>query len=250
MMPDMTLLAVAAALAVVSGSALQAATGFGFGLIAAPLLFAATSPAEAVGLLMVLGLEVNVLTLAGERRRPVALRGEVVRLLAWSAPGTLAGVAVLRSLDETALQVLVTAGVVAGLAVRHLGRHRPASAPPRWALPATGLAAGALNTATSTSGPPLVLYLLRRRVTPAQMRDTLSVTFLAFTFLGVAALAVTGTREAIPGLGWLAAMVPLVAIGHLAGRRGFARLEAGRYELAVTVALLGAAAAGLLTVVL
>lgn len=247
-MPDVTLLAATVGLAVLSGAALQAATGFGFGLVAAPLLFAAVGPEEAVGLMMVLGLEVNLLTLMAERRRPEPLAREAALLLAWSVPGMLAGVAVLRSLDATALQVVVTVGVLSSLAVRRL---RPRSGrPPGWALPAAGLAGGALNTATSTSGPPLVLYLLRRGVRPAQARDTLTVLFLAFSVLGAGALAVTRTAEAVPGAGWVAALVPLVLAGHLAGRRGFARLERGRYELALTLTLLAAALGGLLTVVL
>ena len=58
-----------AAAAVAAGAALQSATGFGFSVVAAPLVFAAVGPEEAVGLLLVLGTEVNVLTLATERRR-------------------------------------------------------------------------------------------------------------------------------------------------------------------------------------
>jgi len=249
MMAAVTLLTAITVLAVVSGAALQAATVFGFGLLAAPLLFAATSPPEAVGLLMLLGLEVNALTLGAERRRPAPLRPESLHLLAWSVPGMVAGVAVLRSLDETALQIIVTAGVLTSLAVRRL---RPGSGrPPRWALPAAGLSAGALNTATSTAGPPLVLYLLRRRVEPVQTRDTLTVVFFCFGVLGIVALAATGTTEAIPGAGWVLGLVPLVALGHLAGRRGFARLVAGgSHELALTVTLVAAALGGLLAVVI
>ncbi|MDP9385550.1 MAG: hypothetical protein M3P50_10005, partial [Actinomycetota bacterium] len=88
-----------------------------------------------------------------------------------------------------------------------------------------------------------------RGARPAEVRDTLTVLFLAFSVLGAAALAVTGTAEAIPGAGWVAALVPLVFIGHLAGRRGFARLERGRYELALTCTLVAAAVGGLATVV-
>ena len=66
----MSLLAVAAACGVVAGAALQSSVGFGFALVAAPLLFAAASPAEAIGLLIVLGLEIGLLTLLTERRRP------------------------------------------------------------------------------------------------------------------------------------------------------------------------------------
>jgi hypothetical protein len=53
-----------AAAAVAAGAALQSATGFGFSVVAAPLVFAAVGPQEAVGLLLVLGTEVNLLTLA------------------------------------------------------------------------------------------------------------------------------------------------------------------------------------------
>src|SRR3954447_14540666 len=99
---------------------LQAAIGFGFSLVAAPLLFAAIGPEPAVVLLLVLGLEVNLLTLATERRRPRPLMPSTVTMLAWSLPGALAGVAVLRSLPGAALQVAVTLGVVATLAARRV----------------------------------------------------------------------------------------------------------------------------------
>ena len=97
----MSLIAVAAGVAVLSGAALQSAVGFGFALVCAPLLYAALSPAEAIGLMIVLALEVNLLTLLGERRRPVPSRPDVRAVVAWSLPGALAGVAVLRSLDAS-----------------------------------------------------------------------------------------------------------------------------------------------------
>ena len=56
-------------LALLAAVALQAATGFGFALLAGPSLYAVMSPAHAVALLLILGLCVNVLILAGERRR-------------------------------------------------------------------------------------------------------------------------------------------------------------------------------------
>lgn len=51
-------------LACASGAALQAAAGFGFALVAAPLLVVVLGPNEAVALLAVLAVGVNVLTLA------------------------------------------------------------------------------------------------------------------------------------------------------------------------------------------
>jgi uncharacterized membrane protein YfcA len=52
---------VLAALAVLLGAALASATGFGFSLLCAPVLFALIGPAPAIGLLIVLGAEVNAL---------------------------------------------------------------------------------------------------------------------------------------------------------------------------------------------
>ncbi|MGH2967445.1 MAG: hypothetical protein ACRDK0_00050, partial [Solirubrobacteraceae bacterium] len=60
----MTPILVAAGAGVAVGAALQSATGFGFALLAAPLLFAALEPTEAIGLLLLLGMEIGILTLA------------------------------------------------------------------------------------------------------------------------------------------------------------------------------------------
>ena len=107
-----------------AGALLQSATGFGFSLVAAPLVFAAIEPEQAVGLLIVLGTEVNVLTLASERRTPQPLWNRCAVVLAWAAPGALLGVAVLKALPPVGLQVAVTLGVLGTLAARHAaGRH-------------------------------------------------------------------------------------------------------------------------------
>src|SRR5215207_9855265 len=171
---------------------LQAATGFGFSLVAAPLLFAAVEPEPAVVLLGVLGLEVNLLTLGTERRRPRPLKHSTVVMLACALPGALAGVAVLRSLPAEALQVAVTLGVVATLAARRVREaHVPA-----WVA---GLAAGALTTSTSTNGPPLLL-LLGRGATPAQVRDTLTTCFVGLAAIGALALFGTGDPDLPDGV--------------------------------------------------
>ena len=237
-----------AAAAVVVGAALQSATGFGFSMVAAPLVFATVGPPEAVGVMIVLGLEMNVLTLFTERRRPRPLKRATPILLAWSVPGALAGVAVLRALDAVALQIAVSAGVVATVAARRLAGHRRA---PAWAGPIAGLAAGALTTSTTTAGPPLIIYLLGRRLDAARMRDTLSVCLLGLSVVGVAALAITGTSGAVPDAALVALLVPVVIAGHLAGRPLFAALlRSGRYEAVLTSVLLTAVVAGLLVALL
>jgi uncharacterized membrane protein YfcA len=250
-MAAMTPLLVAAGVAVTLGAALQSATGFGFALVSAPLVFAALGPQEAIGTLLVLGTEVALLILAGERRRPRPLGREVAVILAAGLPGALAGVAVLRALDAVALQVAVTVGVLATLLARRVASRRARRPRPAWSAPAAGFAAGALSTSTNTSGPPLLLHLTGRGAEPAQVRDTITVCFLGLGAVSAVALTATRTSGAVPDPGVLAFLVPLVALGSLAGRRLFARLaRSGAYEPVVTVALVAAVLTGLLTAVL
>ncbi len=241
-------MAVLAGVGVAAGAALQSATGFGFSLIAAPLAFAVLEPAEAVGLLTLLGSEVNLLTLAGERRRPQPAWRESVLIVGAAVPGAVAGVAVLRALDPVTLQLAVSVGVVATLVARRLAGGRTT---PGWAAPIAGFAAGGLTTSTTTSGPPMLVYLLGRELTPAQLRDTMPVCFLGLSLVGALALLATGTHGAVPDATLVAILVPVVAISHVAGRPLFRALErADNYERVVTVLLLVALAVGLATAVL
>ena len=250
----MSAIAIAAGIAVLAGAALQSATGFGFALVSAPLLFATVEPEQAVALLLALGLVVNLLTLATEGRRPQPLVSDTVRLLAWAVPGVVVGVIALRSLDATALQVGVTLGVFATLAARHVANRRktkaPSDTPALWAAPAAGFSSGALTTSTNTAGPPIVLYLLARGATPVQTRDTLTASFVGLTVLGAAALAAGGSGAAAPKAAALAALVPLAIAGHLAGRPIFARLSEEHYEPVLTTVLVATALGGLLTALL
>jgi hypothetical protein len=64
-------------------------------------------------------------------------------------------------------------------------------------------------------------------------------------------LLATRTPGALPDARLLALGAPAIVAGHLAGRRGFARLIAGNaYERAVTALLLTAVLAGLAGVLL
>lgn len=239
--------AILAAAGVVAGAALQSATGFGFSLIAAPLLFAAVGPAEAVGALIVVGTFTSLLTIATEGRRPRPLRREAAVLLGWSLPGALVGVAVLRALSAEALQIALTVGVVLTLVLRRrVTKPTTPHRAPVWAAPLAGFASGALTTSTSTSGPPLVTYLLGRGYEPGPVRDTLTVCFLTLNPIGALALLVTGTTSAVPDLLLLAVLLPATAVGQLAGRPVFARLaHGGNYEPVLTTVLVISIVVGL-----
>ncbi|MEA2154638.1 MAG: uncharacterized protein QOE11_778 [Solirubrobacteraceae bacterium] len=232
-----------AALALFAGAALQSATGFGFALVSAPILFALLGPREAVTTGVLVAMALNAMTLAAERRRPQVRGHDAAALLAWSLPGLAVGALALRELSEHLLTVLVAVAVLAGLALRILGPRTAATASPRaWQLPAAGLTSGAMSTATSLNGPPLVFCLLARGASPVQMRDTLAAIFIVHAVLGVPALLLAGTF-ATPQAVWLLLLAGVA--GQLLGRRAFGRLRGEHYERAVLVVLAVTALAAL-----
>ena len=227
-MTDAEILATAA---VVAGGACHSATGFGFVLVAGPLVVAALPPETAVTSLLLLGILMSSMTLVTEGRRPEPLWDEAGALLAWGAAGAVAGAFVLAELSATALQLLVTATVLGALLARRAARSR---FDPFRRLDVAGLAAGVLTTTTTANGPPLLMYLLDRRVSAARMRDTLGVLFIGFALIGLASLAVGEPDLELPD-GVVAVALPFAAAaGHLAGRPLFAWLAEGHYERLVT----------------
>lgn len=239
------MLLAAAVAAVFAGAAVQSATGFGFSLVAAPVLVALLGPVPAIGAITVLPPAINLMTLAGERRRPQVMRRDALVLLGWALPGLVLGALALRELPGDALRAAVGLGVLAALALRlrgTAGRRRAARPPRRGATALAGGVSGALSTATGLSGPPLVLYLLARGATAAQQRDTLAAVFLALSVLGLGALLALGTFVLPSQTPWL--LVAALA-GQVAGRGVFRRLGADRHERAVLAVLAATALAAL-----
>jgi hypothetical protein len=151
----------------------------------------------------------------------------------------------LELLSKPALQVLVGIAVL-GAAVWQVRRRRSGAKPARGAGGAAaiaGLASGALTTSISISGPPLVLWLESRGLSPAELRASLAAAFLALNLVGAALLlGAGGTGQAVsPGV--LAPLLGLVLGGHLAGAVLFRRLDSETFSLAALalVAIAGAA---------
>lgn len=237
-----------AAISVFLGAAIQSAVGFGFALVAAPLVFAALGPEEAVWSLNVLGLAINGAALALEARRPEPLGRLTAIVLLWSLPGMVAGAFILRAADPRVLQVALTATVLAGLVLRARQRSAAPGPAPAWAGPATGVSTGVLTTSLTTGGPPLVLLLLGRGYAPARVRDSLATIFMTQGLLALAVLAATGDGD-VPLHGAVLVLIAAALAGQLAGRPLFARLAAGRYEQVLTAVLVGAVTVGLIVAV-
>ncbi len=227
-------------------STVQSATGFGFSLVAGPALYAVVEPAAAVALALVLGQVVNLLVLFGERRRPQIDWSAVVPALIAALPGLPIGALLVRTLPDSWLRLgvglVVCAIVVHRLARRRAPRGHAVTGP--GAAVAAGFAVGVLTTSTTTSGPPLAIWLTARRMEPAMVRDVVTVLYLVLDLVGIAvAVAVVGTGPTLARADWIPLLVPVAVAGHLLGRQVFLRLPARHYEwIVLTFAIVAGAA--------
>jgi len=218
-------------LSALAAASVQATVGLGFALVLMPVVFALLSPAAAIITVTALGLELNLLVLLGERRRPRVAWREIVPILMAAVPGTVCGVLVLRALPKSVLQVIVGVALIAAAVLllrRRAARAGGASGSARARL-AVGFTTGLLSTATGVSGPPLALWLSRVRLTPGEVRDSLSAVFLAIGVIAAASLMpVLGHAHLDASL--LAAGLGCVVGGHALGSRAFARLDTARFQ--------------------
>lgn len=223
-------------------SAAQTLSGFGFALIATPIVAVLAGPREAVvGLTMVGLLLVAQLSLRGRGHvdRPTVLVMTVAAIL-----GMPLGLLVLTQVEERVLTLLIAAAVIlfAVLLWRglRLPRHRGTDA-------VAGFAAGILSTSTGTSGPPIVIALSAKEMQPTVFRATISVIFLVQGSSALVAFAVGG-QVTMDAFAVALAGLPGLVLGSIVGERGFRRLDASRFRAVVlgmlfvsgVVALLGA----------
>ncbi len=229
----------AAAAALLAGT-----SGFGFGLVATPLLLLSGFSLPFVvtaNLLISLATRVSVAV----RLRNAINRRRVALLVGGAVPGLWIGSRTLGAVDENTVKL--AAGViimVAAAALAWAERHPPR--PPIRGLTAlAGFTGGLLGTTTSLIGVPPGLLLARRRLAAESVFADLSVYFIVTAAIGLAVLAADGlvSGSAVRAfVWWLPGVLVANAIGTSVGLRAPARAIR---SLALGIAFV----AGLVTVV-
>jgi uncharacterized protein len=225
---------------VLLAAAIQATTGFGFGLFSVPLLALTTDPRTAVVASGIAGLAMTIM--AAVRERSHARWRTAWVLLAAAVLGMPAGLLVLRAAPERMLTALIGVAVVACALLVWRGLRVPSNRP---AVVGVGLVAGVLSTSTGTNGPPLVAAFQAMGYDPRTFRATLAAVFTGTGVCSLAGFALAGqvTTEAA----WVGLIgVPAVLLGWWAGNLLFHRIDPARFR---RVVLAGLVAAGVATAV-
>ena len=235
----MTLVLVFAAVAVICAlaSAVQAVTGFGFALVAVPLLSIVIDPVEAVIVVTMVGL--GLTTIAAHRERAHVLRAPAKRMIVGGLLGMPVGLFALIRLDVEALRIVIAVVITAMVLALLFGVRLGSGTRTQWGA---GVASGALLTSTGVNGPPLVLTLQSMDVSPAVARGTLQRVFQGQDLVAVMAFVAVGRVDVMVVLLALTGMVG-VPLGWAWGDRLFGRISPEVFRVVVLATLLVTAGA-------
>lgn len=231
--------------AVLAASFVQVIAGFGFALLAMPVMTLAIPVEQAVVISTLLGAVTNAWQSIHQRAH--AERVLVRRLVVGAYVGMPLGLLVLNVVADRPLRVVLGVAVLiaAGLLVRgpslaHVGRVLDYPA---------GFLSGVLNTSLGTNGPPLVFDLQARRLDPDRFRATIVA---VFTLCNVAALALFIADDKITGDGVRAAAltVPAWIVGQAAGWPVRRHLHGERFRWLVLILLFAAGTTAIVFAVL
>jgi uncharacterized protein len=230
---------VAAVAAVVFAAAvLQRAVGFGFALLAVPLMAFVVPTKSAVVIVFLNGFVTSAWLAVRLRRRT---EWPAVRVLGLGCiMGAPVGVVILRVVSATTLRLVL--GVTTCLAALWIivssrlasSRRGAVRRPTTFAL---GLASGVINTALATSGPPLVYELRRTGLRDDRFRATISAVFVLSNVIGLPLLAAAGLVTRFD-LGVAAASLVPCLVGIALGSLISTRMEPTHFVWAVDVLLL------------
>jgi len=212
------------ALAVAVASYAQAVSGFGFALIASPLIAALEGPrAAVVGGAVVATLQSLYVI---RRLRPDVHWRPVALITGASLLGMPLGLLVFSTLSKEGLTAVIGTLVLASALLLWRG----------WRLPDTrltetlaGVVSGSLATSTGTSGPPIVITFHGRGLRPNEFRASLAA---VFTLQGLAAIGLFAAGGKFDAQVWrvIAVGTPAMIAGWLAGNRTFDRIDPDRFR--------------------
>lgn len=228
----------AMSLIIMAASFFATASGFGFALVATPLLSLFISPKEAVLFIILLSIvlrTINMIKVWGTFDWNVVLVGTL-----GSMAGTIPGSWILKIFEISELQVflgsvLLLVTIVMGCDVRLTASNKTVG---RFFA---GFFSGFFGSSTSVSGPPLMLYFLTEEMPKERLRANMVMIFSFGGFIMLLGSYLAGTLGLVDDLHLLAAMVPALLIGTYIGEKAFYKINQHLFRrLALIIVCVGA----------
>ncbi len=221
-----------ACVVVMAGATVQGMTGFGFGLVAVPILILFEDPRTAVATTLILSPVLNALILIRARRH---LRWrDAGPITLGSLPGVPVGILLLTAVDAELLKGMVAALVLLFSVPLLLGYSRGFHPSVALSLLA-GAVSGALQSSTGMGSPPVALLMANQGLPREAFRAIQVLRSMAASVLSVVALVPAGLVNP-PMAAHALLLAPALLVGFALGSRLLKRVPQRPFRTA-TVAL-------------
>ncbi|MBN1327215.1 MAG: sulfite exporter TauE/SafE family protein [Candidatus Cloacimonetes bacterium] len=210
---------VSISLIIFSAAFLQSFSGFGFSLVAVPLITLQLQPRIAIPLLIVYSVLINLTVLLSTARH-FRLR-DVWLLFPSGLAGLPLGTYLLLNLNDNLLKLLIGVFIVL-FGSLFLVNFSSIAATKKPIQITAGFISGILCSSISLSGPPIILFLTNKHVGKNYFRSTLAAYFLFLNLITVILYLKTGLldreiTDLIPK--FLPALVAGIAVGAVIAQK-------------------------------
>ena len=210
----------------------QSLSGFGFSLLAVPLMTLVVSPRDAVVVATIIGM-ISTTSQAFFDRKHVD-RAIAKRLVLASYAGMPFGLMAFIFVSETGLRLVLGVVVVSAALLLVRGfRLKDDTHHFDWVL---GMVSGFLSTSTSTNGPPLVFLIQARSLSAATFRATINTVF-AIVNIGALTMFVAAGKVNSNNLAGVAVALPALGIAIALGYATRRHVTQERFNTLVIVLL-------------
>ena len=218
-------------------AALQSISGFGFSLLAMPLLSAVVDIREAVVVATICGLLTNVVHLTKDHQ--LANRSIAQRVSLSALVGMPLGVVLLSVFTATQMRVAISSVTII-LVVLMMRKFSIKEENTQVDL-VLGAISGVLATSVSTNGPPLIFLLQSKRLDPSRFRATLAYVFTVSGCASFAVLMIAG-KGSVAAFQFALLSIPSMYLGTWLGRRARNAVTQDTFQRLTYVLLLTTAA--------
>ena len=229
-------------LAIFLAGLVQGVSGFGFILVAVPVLLLFLDPQVAVVIAQLLAALVCVVMAIRMRGRVQRLETSIMVLTA--LPSIWFGVQALRYWPGSTVKVLTGLAVLAA-ALPLLCGYRRHFRRERLAAVVAGTISGFLQGSTGMAGPPIVILIANQGWGREVFRASIATFLAVVTVLTLPLFALNGLLDP-PLVGQAAWLAPALVLGYAAGTWLAPRLDLRRFQLLVNLLVL---TGGLVTLV-
>jgi uncharacterized protein len=218
------------------GAFVQSISGFGYALLSIPLISTITSVTQAIVIVTIASL-LNTISVTWTNRAGIVWP-IVRRVVAASILGMPIGFWVLETTGDRLLKVItgVTVLILALLILRGVRVAKPSNT----ADVIAGFLSGILTMSTGTTGPPIVIGLHGRALSPTSFRGTIVSIFMVIGVLSLGLFIYAGKvdRESVVAAAYV---IPLQIGATLIGSRVAKRVSPERFEKLVIGLLMASA---------